>query len=200
MDYSKLMYDPFDPQTVKELEKYEEFQFSCRNKQQVIAYMIIMYDYNNTELRRLYPDFFTRKREAALMAGLKPEKSGHFSEETENILTGQNDEFNRALVRFLLMFGHPDYPTLMGLREMHAKELEASMKGSSKPQDRRVILENLEKSAERIARMESMIFSGVEVENVRRALYVQLEADRAGLRPEVIAQRIRDRKLGWDAS
>ena len=54
MDYSKFLYDPFGKDTVSELEKYDEFQFECKDKAKVVAYLILMYDINNTEDEQTY--------------------------------------------------------------------------------------------------------------------------------------------------
>ena len=194
MDFSKFLYSPFDPNTVKELEKFPEFQIKLPQKDKVIAFMIILWDFNNTEFRKLYPDYYTRKREAALAAGLKTANNGHFPEDIEAIITGLNEDFNIAVVRYLMMHSIPDYPALVAQKELQAKELVAAF-SPSEAKDRKIIRENIDKSTEQIAQYEAKIFGGAETENVRKALYRFMEADRIRLRPEFLAEDTAKKRL-----
>lgn len=195
MDYSRYLYKPFDPNTLSALEAFDEvFRFKIRNKAKVIDYMILMYDHNNTELRQLYPDYYTRKRYAAVQAGFVTGKGGKLESDIEAILVGENDEFNAALIRYLLMQGIPDYPSLVALREMQARDLEDSFR-PTEAKDRKQIRENLEKITSDIARLEERIFTGVETENVRKALYQYMENERVRLRPEYMAEVIKAGKV-----
>ena len=196
MDYSRYLYKPFDPATLTKLESFDEvFRFKARHKAKVIDYMILMYDHNNTEFRQLYPDYFTRKRQAALLAGFPAGKDGKLESDVEAMLVGENDQFNTALVRYLLMQGIPDYPALVALREMQAQDFIAAF-APTEAKDRKQIRENLEKITSDIARLEERIFTGVETENVRKALYQYMEAERVRLRPEHMAQVIKAGKVG----
>ena len=194
MDYSKFYFPPFAEDTITELEKFPEFQFKSKDKDKIINFIILCWDVNNIELRRLYPEYYTRKREAALLAGFQTDKTGRFEKNIEDILTGQNDQCNTASVRYLLLQGLPDYPALIAQRELQAKELEAAFQ-SKDPKDRKIIRENIDKSTERIAEYEAKIFGGQEVENVRKALYKHIESEKLRLRPEYIAEDTAAKKL-----
>ena len=190
MDYSGYLFPPFDPNTLVELEKFDEFRFKITDKAKVIDYMIIMYDHSNAEFRRLHPDYFTRKREAAVLAGLPMGPDGKFTGEMENVLTGVNDDFNTAVVRYLMMFSLPDYPALVALKEMQSQELKAAF-SPSEAKDRKIIRDNLDKITSDIAVYEDRIYTGTETENVRKALYKYMEQERVRLRPEFVAQDIK---------
>ena len=93
------------------------------------------------------------------------------------------------------MHGLPDYPALVSLKEMQAQELKFSFRQIDKPQDRKIIQENIEKSTDRIKEYEEKIFGGGEIENVRKALYKYMESERLSLRPEKKAREIKNKKL-----
>lgn len=196
MDYSRFLYKPFDAKSLSTLESFDEvFRYKHRHKAKLIDYMIIMWDHNNLELRQLYPDYYTRKRQAAIMAGFTPRKDGKMEPEIESVLVGENDQFNTALVRYLLMQGIPDYPALVALKEMQAQDLMASFQ-PTEAKDRKLIRENLEKITNDIATLEERIFTGRETENVRKALYQYMETERVRLRPEYMASLIKAGKVG----
>ena len=194
MDYSRFLLKPFDKDLVKDLQKYPEFQINIPQKEKLFAFMVIMWEPANTDFRRLYPNYYERKREAALLAGLTTDKNGHFPSEIEGIIMGTNDDFNTAVVRYLMLFGLPDYPALIAQLELQAKELVAAF-SPSEAKDRKIIRENIDKSTERIAEYEEKIFGGAETENVRKALYHNIEADRIRWRPEYVASDIAQKKL-----
>ena len=191
MDYSMYLYKPFDK---KELDRLRLIPELSDFPDKILNFLIIMWDFGNTEFRRLYPDYFSRKREAAIAAGIKTGSDGKFDEETEEILTGQNDDFNTGCVKYLLGFGIPDYPALIAQRELQAKELEAAFKETD-PKERKVIRENIDKSTERICEYEAKIFGGMETENVRKALYKHMESEKLRLRPEHVAGDTKKGKL-----
>jgi len=194
MDFSKFLFPPFEKSTLDALEQFPEFQFKIQDKAKIIDYMIIMYDHNNAEFRRLHTDYYTRKREAAILAKLPTGKDGKFPEQIEEVLTGLNDDFNTALVRYLMMFGLPDYPQLVALKELQAQELKAAF-SPSEAKDRKIMRDNLDKITNDIAIIEDKIYYGTETENVRKALYRYMEANRLALRPEHIAEATRSGNL-----
>ena len=191
MDYSKFLYDPFSKDTVSKLEQYEEFQFECKDKVKVVAYLILMYDINNTDFRRAYSDLYERKHKCAVTAGFELDDKGHFSPEIESILVGKNDMFNDAMARYISLFNIPDLPAHTAYSEILAKECIVAQK----ERDSKIlkdVIANIDRARKNVEDCEVRIFTGIEVENVRKALYRFAQKKRLGLRPEEKAREIKD--------
>jgi hypothetical protein len=194
MDYSRFLYDPFAKDTVSQLEQYEEFQFSCKDKDKVVAYLILMYDINNTDFRRAYSDLYERKHRCALLAGFELTEEGKFEPEIESVLVGENDQFNDAMARYISLFNIPDLPAHTAYSEILAKECIAAQKERDSKVLKDVIV-NIDKARKNVEECEIRIFTGIETENVRKALYRFAQKKKLGLRPEEKAREIKDRKL-----
>jgi hypothetical protein len=192
MDYSKCLYDPFDKQTVSKLEGFPEFQFEVKDKAKVIAYLILVYD-RNSDLFLMHSDnLYMRKKEAALRVGFKLDVKKHFEEWVEQILTGENEQFNLAQFRYVRFHGIPDLPVLIKYLEM----LDAEMAGvlPSDPLKRKYVMTNIEELHKKIDDYEQKIFTGKESERARESLYSLIEKIRVP-RPEYIAQDIASKSL-----
>jgi len=193
MQYSKFLYQPFSADTVKALEKYPEFKFKVPDKQKAIDYLILLYDISSNEVKASSDRLYERKKFAALKAGFKVDKQGHFSEWVEDIIVGENDEFNDAMVRFVRFFALPDLPALTAYNEMIDHEFTSAAKEKDSKLIK-VILANIDELREKIETLERKIFTGDETENVRKALYRLMEKQRLP-RPENVAQDIESREL-----
>ena len=193
-DFSRCLYDPFAKDTVERLEQLPEFNFTFKDKAKIIAYLILVYDYNNRDWQKQFTRHIELKREAALLAGFKIGANKHFSEEVEDFIVGNNAEFNKAVIRYLYLCGIPELPALVAHRELQSAEMEAAF-GTTDPKDRKIIRENIDKGTERIAEYEEKVFGGKEVENLRKELYKNIEAEKIRLRPEHIAEDISKQKL-----
>jgi hypothetical protein len=194
MDYSKFLYDPFSKDTVSQLEQYEEFQFGCKDKSKVVAYLILMYDINNTDYRRAYSDLYERKHKCAITAGFELDESGHFEPDIESILIGENDQFNDAMARYISLFNIPDLPAHTAFTEILAKECIAAQKEKDSKVIKDVIA-NINNARKNVEDCEVRIFTNIETENVRKALYRFAQKKKLGLRPEEKAREIKDKKL-----
>lgn len=192
-DYSQLILDPFDPNTVSKLEQYDEFKFTVPDKFKTIAYMIIMFD-PKSDMKKLWPDdFYGRKRESALAAGFEM-TNGKFEKWVEELLIGENDDFNDAELRFTRMFGIPDYPAFVVYSDILDKQFRSAKKCNDEKK-LKIIQENIENAMKMVALYERNIFGHAETENVRAALYRLQEKQRLNLRPEHIAELIEKKAL-----
>ena len=187
-DYSHLMYDPFSAETLRTLEQYDEFRLTIQDKEKVIAYIILLYD-PSSDLKRLYPDsLWERKYQAAVRAGFQT-TDGHFASHVEDLIVGNNEEVNQAILMYVRLSGQADLPAYLAYTEVFYKQVLASLK--EKDEKRlKGIQENIRNSREEIAAIERKILGGEEVQAVRSALYKLAEKQRLNLRPEYKAQEI----------
>jgi hypothetical protein len=192
MDYSRFMFRPFEEDTVTQLEKYPEFNFNIEDKARVINFMILMYD-PNSEIRRTYPDLLTRKREVAKVVGFQLDDDKKFSPHIEQMLLGENHEYNVAMIRFAQMHGIPDFDVLVVTKEMLAKELVAALKETD-AKIRTIIQKNIKVNLADIEVLERRIFTGEETQKARESLYHLIEKVRVP-RPENMADDIKNKSV-----
>lgn len=185
--YSNYLYDPFDADTVRKLEQYEEFGFKAPDKVKVVRYIIIMYDLAS-DLKKLYEDLYERKRNAAILAGFEL-VDRVFEPWVESILVGKNDAVNDAILRYVRLSGIPDATAYLAYTEILHKQVLAAVKETDEKK-LKVIQDNIQNAMEHVRTFERRIFSGDEVENVRAALYRYAEKLRLNLRPEDKASEI----------
>ena len=181
-------YNPFDPETAKKLEEqYEEFKPSFNiNKEEATCYLILLNDLN-TPLRERVPDFIERKKECANLAGFKKNKDGTFAQKYEDIILGNNDNYNSAEAVFIKSFGSVEYLSLRMHLNIMASEYINSTK-LNKSQDFKSTLQNIETLEKKITQLTDVLFGGAEVVNMRTALYRQVEKDFIHPTPERIAK------------
>ena len=192
-DYSRFLYKPFSEETVKLLEKYPEFQFDVPDKQKVINYLILLYDLASSEVKNHSDRLYERKKFSALKAGFKLNKEGHFENWVEDILVGENDSFNDAMIRFVRFFALPDLPAHTAYNEMIDHEFTSAAKEKDS-KIIKIIMINIDELRGKIESLERKIFTGEETENVRKALYRLMEKQRLP-RPEIIAKDIENKDL-----
>lgn len=192
LDLTNYLYNPTDNKALRRLiNRFEEFQQDAGiNISKIIVYIILMYDLNS-ELRRIYADYFTRKREAAIMAGFNINRHGRFSESIEEMLLGENDKVNDMIVRYAMLFNNPDYISLVAYTEMLIKETKISL-GKEYNKD---TINNITKLNKEIKILMINIFGGSPHRNLIKALYRTMEREKLRYRPELIAKDIVDKKL-----
>ncbi|MDD5353310.1 MAG: hypothetical protein PHS93_09140, partial [Candidatus Omnitrophica bacterium] len=153
-----------------------------------------MYDLSS-EMRTVFSDYATRKRECALKAGWSVEKSTRkFPAEVENILVGGDPTANKIIISYIRIQGDPNLILYYSFSELLAVEMDNSLKEKD-PKIIKYIRENVDKLGLAIAKLEESIFGGKEVAGMRRALYATMVTDSFIPRPETIARAIQDRKL-----
>jgi len=196
LDTSGYLYNPLDSKDIRYLiSTHQEFQKEIKiNLSKVVVYIILMYDLN-TELRRVYADYFTRKRQAAIMAGFNINKNGRFVKAIEDMLIGNDQVVNNMVVRYAMLFNNPDYLSLVAYTEMLVREAEASL---SEKYDGNTI-NNIIKLNKEIKILMTNIFGGDPSKNLIKALYRTMEREKLRYRPEAVAEDIKDEKLDIDA-
>ena len=186
LDTSKFLYDPLDENLIVKLSKFKEFKVNVTgaSKRQVIQYIILMYDKNNSDVRAEYPFYPQRKLEVAKAVGLVTGKKA--TKKVENILVGLDGDVNRMIVRYLTLFNNPD---LLQLASMYAISVHLHVQSYSPNFDNSTIA-NLTKVGDNIKELTESVFGGKDETELRQELYKSIEEESLGIRPEEIAEAI----------
>ena len=191
-----LLYDPFSPQTVEELtDKYEEFRQPTGHLklEKVISWIILTYDMRS-ELRMQFPDWKERKIQAAILAGWEANKYAVFQDSVMEMLNGQCEAVNDMIVRYCLLFTSPYYVSYIATWEMLVRETRASLSAT----DSKVISTmraNISDMTKQIENYSEKIFGGENTIGLQNALFKAVNRERLRLRPEAIAQDIKNKDL-----
>ena len=109
-------------------------------------------------------------------------------------LTGENSEFNDAIVAFAVSFESADLPEFIFYRDVFYSELKAGLNATDS-KAKKDVMANVEMARERMTNLEKKLFTDTEVLNVRNALYKLAEKQKLSLRPEDMARLIADKEL-----
>lgn len=200
-EFSNYLFDPTitDARLERAMSKYKEFtnelpKFMKRGK--VLKYIVLMYDIN-TEMNNVFPDYNTRKRECAILAGFIIEENNKFDEDVEDFLIGKNEAINDMIARYIRLFNNPDYIAYVSYWSMLAHEILASLTTTKLTKegavvekdsaDYRYTLNNIDDLTKKINNLSKSIFRGDDSAALRKALYKSMERERLALRPESIA-------------
>ena len=191
LDTSKFLYDPLDENILVKLAKFNEFKvnFTGVSKKQVVQYIILMYDKGNDDVRAEYPYYPQRKLEVARAVGLVPKK-GKAPAKLENILIGKNQDVNRMIVRYLTLFNDPD---LIMLASYYAMYLQLNVESYSPDFDKNTIA-NIANVNKAIKELTENVFGGKDETELRQELYKSIEEESLGIRPEEIAEALKQGK------
>ncbi|MBN1683739.1 hypothetical protein JW865_09340 [Candidatus Bathyarchaeota archaeon] len=177
---SKFIFNPKKPEFEQQMiDRSNVFDLKWRRKDW-LTYITIVYDLNS-ELRRNTREYIQRKVDGAKIAGFEM-KNGSFDKRVENILLGENEEFNRAVVEYVYYNFNNDYKLLYILEESYNKAIrdQGSKLQVLGDKDRK----NLTETKIQIEGLEQVLFGGVETINMKKALYEGTEAARTRLRRE----------------
>jgi len=169
------------------LKVYQEFTAPVHNlsKLKVLAYISYMYD-KNTPLNAIQ-DILKRKVQAAELAGFKKEKGGVFSKIVENMMRCKNKAVNKMIIRYVRMQRNPKYSYLVTIEEAYYNELQKILEGDDAGSYKKA--RDMQKDVETI---------GIELMNednnklLADDLYEFIEMEKLELRPEDIAEKIRN--------
>ena len=192
-------YNPEDKSEISKLKEFEEFQFNVPDGttfEQIAKYIIYLYD-KDSDLRSMFFDYRERKKESARLAGFKRGRDGKYEQVVEEVILGQNKDVNHAIMCYLRQSKDPDFIMYSTYWELLSKEIEDAL-AIDKPKDREYSRKNIEELGNKISQLEQSIFGGVEVEELRKALYAEMEKEKLRLRPELVAQDIKNKKLDID--
>lgn len=185
-----MLFDPNDEQLVESLSVYGEFNlpdedYGC-DREKLFRFIIIMYDMNSP-MRLEYPEFWERKKVSALEAGFKVDKKGHFDDNVESFLVGDNTRVNEAIAKYVLLHGIPEYTALVVYQTGLYLEMVKTLKGIVNKQ----LTQNVEFLRIKIRELTDIIYGGSETINAKRALYSGIEKDRFPL-PDDVVKRLND--------
>ena len=160
----------------KMIERSPVFDF---NDDKILIYIVLVYDLNS-EIRRNIKEYLRRKTEAGEAAGfLRDEKTGFFEKRIEDMMVGENDQFNKAVVQYTSWMFERNYKHLVVLEfNYHKLAIESMKKWDSKSNTLIMDMKN------EMDVIEKGLFGGEEVMNMRRALYEGTDRTRLRLRKE----------------
>jgi len=187
VDGKKFYYDPTADDLDEQLSKYEEFKEEYGiDKSKVNRYIVLMFDMN-TSLRLDVRDFWERKRISAQIAGFtfKP-KLKEFEEPVEKMLLGDNAAVNNAITKYIMLFGLPEYASLVIFQTMLVFEVQKTLRGSYTKDTSK----NVDYIHKRISELTDLLYGGKETINAKKALYSKIEKDRRYEKAEDIIERI----------
>lgn len=196
LDGSVFMYNPKKDSELKRLlDVHSDFNFPLYSgiktlRYQILRYIVLQYD-KNTPLRHHFPNYYKRKMQAAIMAGFqRNSKTGRFSESVKDILIGENEDINKAIIRYVMMFYDDDYLMLIIYRELLGGQSADMMKmKNSKPLSNSNIQAIREMNQE-IKQLAEKIFGGKENRKLEEELYRSLEYEIEALRPDYVAKQL----------
>jgi len=181
----KLRYDPFDPDLIQKLENdYGKIDLGI-DKKLAAKYLVLFYDIN-TPFRERYPDVIERRKRCAEMAGFPLDDNKHYPQRYEDLMIGENENFNTITYQFLKSFGSPDYIALQILWKIYGNEfINAAKNVDSKTY--KDTINNTLSILKHINDLTKTLFSGEESQNMRMALYKGMEKELRMPTPENIA-------------
>lgn len=190
LDRSEFLYDPLDEDLLAKLSKFSEFKVTISgiSKRNIVQYIILMYDKNNGEVRAAYPFYPQRKLEIAKAVGLVSGKKA--STKVENILVGKNEDVNRMIIRYLTLFNNPDLLLLASYYEIYIKLNLRSYSGDFESKT----ITDLERVHNSINELTESVFGGKDETELRQELYKSIEEQSLGIRPEEIAEALKNDK------
>lgn len=173
VNVDEFLVPPFQPKEWGRLYEYDEFKRSTGkiDKEKIINYILLYYDLNSN-LRTFYPVYAQRKGAALDLAGFK-KSSSRYSEDVEDFIVGKNDIVNGMIIRYISMFGKPEYQELHAYYEMFMQESRSVFEQKvDRVKDTRANIKALSKD---ISELEIKLFGGKETTDMKAELYRQMD-------------------------
>lgn len=189
IDTSKFLADPKSKTFEKDLikrSKVFDIKVKGAERKQVLTYLVCMYD-SMTELRRNIKELAARKREAGIIAGFNFDEENGFDQDIENLIVGDVEQFNHAVVEYLFYNYDRDFIHLIIL-EMKFPEFMKSIQTGKWAEKTGKMINDFKADMERL---EERLYGGSEVLNMRTALRQGV----SNLRPKV---RIEDQLVEFE--
>jgi len=194
----------FNPVKNYELEKLEnshpDFQQDLggdlqKRKKTVLRYIVLNYDMN-TPLRRKFPDYFYRKKEALRIAGFKIDpKTKRFSRSVENMMISKDSVVNAMIARYVMYFYNQDYIRLVTFYEWLG---HLSGKKMDKNDVNNTDIKAMNDLSDSVEQLTNKIFgtAGVDEESkeLKQRLYKAMEEKKRSLRPDDVVKQLQDDK------
>jgi hypothetical protein len=198
IDGSKFLIDPLASNEVllSKFKQYPEFREDLTfDKYSGIRHIILMYDIHNDEVQALYPDYMSRKRSCAQLAGFELTKN-RFNEDVEQAILGKNPVFNSMILRYVRLFNNPDYVAYVSFWEMLVQNFSQSL-AETDVKTINTIRTNIDGLRNQISVITKSIFRGDDSDELRKALYATMEEEKLKLRPEFMANQILKKQVDF---
>lgn len=186
----KFYFDPKKPDFIKQSYKYPEFDLKKFGnlRENLLIYIIVLYDKHSPIREDKDMPFMQKKREAAEMAGLM--RNGKIKDEIANVLLGENDEFNKALAKYLT-FQHSILLTRIAVLELVQ---EKAILNAMKMGDNKAIQLSLQ-TTEELEKALNEASGGNEWHKIKEAIQTEAGKHTDGLRVEDMVEKAQDGKL-----
>ena len=190
LNTSKFKFDPKDPNFVKNLETYKEFQFippRGYSRKKLFTYIALTCDVES-DLRKTYSHYGTLLREAALCAGFSLQENEKFNPPLEHLFAGDVPEFNKACIKYLSFCFDPSFMRMCIYKKLLYRSLENADNGDAgaiKMAD--TFLEKHKNEGE-------YVFAGITSRAMLQELYKVSEQKELLVKPEDIAQGLAEGK------
>jgi len=192
LDTSVFLYDPSKDHDLKKLQSsHEDFQAELdglnKDRKKILRFIILVFD-KQTPLRLEFKDFFSRKGEAALMAGFKRTgKNKRFREDVEDAILGKNDKVNGMIVRYLMYFYDEDYMQLALYYQLFGIFGKEKMSEANISPQQINALNSIHKT---IKELTQKLFGGDESRELKAELYRSLSSETWNLHPDRVAEKL----------
>ena len=185
LNLEEFLYNPFDKDSLKKLQEIDEFKPNPADldKEKLLRYIILMYDFN-TPLRKEYPDYWKRKKEASKLAGYIC--NVRLEKRVEELLLEKDMEINNMILKYIMLHGDPDYVMLHTYSHMYVIINFNARSGEFGKDD----IKNIKELNIQIKELTERLFGGEPTDSLRNLLYKRIEEDRAVLTPEDFADQL----------
>jgi predicted oxidoreductase (fatty acid repression mutant protein) len=183
----RYMFDPFDNKKLELLSQYEEFKNIPMMKKggNLYTYLSLAYDINSDVIKE-FPIRAQQRFEAAKLAGFKI-VNNEFDKNIEEVFLGTNYDFNRAVSKFVSLFGSPEWM----IWNIHNKNLENELYNAMKGDTKKQSTENAIKIGEELQNIQKKLFFGDDTQSLRKAFYdFNEKAQNIMPKPENMAEMI----------
>jgi hypothetical protein len=188
IDTSKFLEDPKSQSFVENMikrSKVFDLHIAKLKQKTILTYLVLVYD-KESYFRKDIKSYLERKYKAGILVGFHM-SDGRFDKEVEEVLIGENEDFNRALVQYISLQYDVEYGRLVVYEHNYYKMLDTAIK---KWDDKGNLKSLIEDTANDIRKLEIAIFGGEEIINTKRALYEGTAQTGLRIRPEDIVERI----------
>ena len=186
LDGSKFLFDPTDKKSYSKLRAIPEFQKSVPGIKwdKLIRYIILMYDYENKQVREEFPLYPQRK--IAVCKLLELTDGRNLLPGMEEVLLGEKKNVNRMIVKYISFFNNPDLMLLYNYYEISLRVSEQIFSGKIENST----VKNLNTINTQLKQLIENVFGGKEQGDLISELYYYLNQGELDIQPEVIAEKL----------
>ena len=154
------------------------------SRKKLFTFISLMYD-PASELRKNISNLPQRKTLAAIASGFTLNADNKFSEETENVLVGANQETARMMAEYCMLAQGMDFTAYTAYSRIFIELVSMSHKSTKK--DTIMLIGKVREETEKI---EKKIFGGDEILQMKKALYLSSKSISLNLQMEDIIERM----------